>query len=572
MPENVESFKPGRLNFRLKILLALLGVILLMAVFLLIVLQRETSVQIEAAIGKTMKTSQNNFVELEQSWKVELAALCKRYAGSTRILGAFDAAAEEGNPAVLAEAAAYETKLAAISGYLLLFSDLEGRVICALLDGRRMAEAKVSPWPAPGISEEEVTFGYTQYAGQLYAAHAESLYLFSRKIGYILIGFPLRETVVQDLGVRVEGQLCFVVGARAMVATPGIAGVLLDQMVAAAGSQSFKTLAHSGQTWALFSEFLNQQKPGEGSMVYAIPLARTLAPFERIRATLYMAAIAAMVAAVILGFFLSKGLSAPIHELVRGTKEVAHGNFDFRTHIASRDEIGVLGHAFNTMVHGLSQKEKYRNVLDKALSPEVAEEMLKGNLFLGGENRLVTTLFADIRGFSAMIEGMDPREVIALLNDYLEGASAAVEAEGGVVDKYVGDAIMAVFGAPVFHADDARRSVRAALCMQETILHLNESRRASGKPRIVIGIGISTGVAVAGNMGSTTRLNYTVLGEPVNLAARLCSRARAGEILISASTLDAAGPELDTQALEPVSLKGMSNPVPIWLVKGLRAL
>jgi adenylate cyclase len=107
--------------------------------------------------------------------------------------------------------------------------------------------------------------------------------------------------------------------------------------------------------------------------------------------------------------------------------------------------------------------------------------------------------------------------------------------------------------------------------MQEAILGLSRSRRVAGKPEITMGIGINTGLAVAGNMGSRTRLNYTVLGESVNLAARICSIAGAGQILISAATLEAVGPVLDTQALEPVTLRGWSNPVGIWLVKGFKA-
>jgi len=221
-------------------------------------------------------------------------------------------------------------------------------------------------------------------------------------------------------------------------------------------------------------------------------------------------------------------------------------------------------------VRGLFLKEKYRSVLDKAVSPEIAAEMLKGDLFPGGENRMVTVLFADIRGFTTITKGMDPRDVITMLNDYLEGASAAIETEGGVVDKYAGDQIMAIFGAPVSHSDDAPRAVRAALRMQETIRSLSESRRAAGKPEITMGIGINTGLAVAGNMGSRTRLNYTVLGESVNLAARLCSMAAAGQILISAATLEAVGPVLDAQALDPVTFRGWSDPVGVWLVKGLR--
>ena len=129
---------------------------------------------------------------------------------------------------------------------------------------------------------------------------------------------------------------------------------------------------------------------------------------------------------------------------------------------------------------------------------------------------------------------------------------------------------MAIFGAPVLHSDDATRAVRTALRMQETMGKLNESRLAAGKPEIAIGIGINTGPVVAGNVGSKTRLNYTVLGEAVNLADRLCSAAKAGEILISVSTLHAVGPLLDAEALQPVSLKGLSHPVPIWLARELK--
>jgi class 3 adenylate cyclase/HAMP domain-containing protein len=568
---SVDAAKPGWLTFGQKILLALLGVIFLMAGILLIVIQRETSIQIATAIDDAVSKSRNNFQELEKTWKSELNSLCKRYTNSPRILGAFDAALEDSDPSVLAEAANYETKLAATSGYLILFFNPEGRVMCALVDGRLEDGAKGNPGQIQSVPQEDESFGYTIYDGQLYAAHTDSLSFFSRKLGYILIGLPLREEVVQHLGERVNGQVCFVVGSRAIVTTSGIAqSSLLHQMEALSGHEESRSLTFSGQTWALFSEYLNPQKTGEGSMVYAIPLGKILAPFQRIRTILLWAALSTMVAAVILGFFLSKGLSAPILALVDGTEKVAQGNYDFQVNITSRDELGTLGKAFNNMVHDLFLKEKYRDVLNKVVSPEIAEEMLKGNLYLGGEDRVVTTLFADIRGFTSMTEGMDPREAIAMLNEVLEGTSAAVEAEGGVVDKYAGDQIMAIFGAPLHHSDDAMRAVRTALRMQETIRKLNESRLASGKPEIAIGIGINTGLVVAGNVGTKTRLNYTVLGETVNLADRLCSTAKAGEILLSVSTLHAVGPLLDAQALNPVSLKGLSVPVPIWLVKGLK--
>ena len=572
MQENAEELKPGRLTFRLRMLVALTGVIVPMVGVLLFVLQRETSSQIDAAIRDAVENSRNNFQELEQAWKTELTSISRRYARSTRILGAFDAAVEDDDPAVLGGAADYETRLAGFSRYLFLFLSLEGRVLCTLLDGHVQVEKHDGAMPVQSIPRSEESFGYSLWNGQLYAAHTTSLNLFSRKIGYMLVGFPLRDNVVQHLGKRVDGQVCFVVGSSAVVATPGVARfALLGPMEATAGLRGSRVLTLSGQTWALFSEPLNPQAPGEGSMVCAIALDDTLAPFRRIRTVLILTALVTMAAAVIMGFFLSKGLSAPILELVRGTARVARGDYDFRIDITARDEMGILGNAFNSMVRGLFLKEKYRDVLNKAVSPEIAAEMLKGDLFLGGENRMVTVLFADIRGFTAITGGMDPREVITILNDYLEGISAAIEAEGGVVDKYAGDEIMAIFGAPVSHPDDAPRAVRAALRMQEAIRVLSESRRTVGKPEVSMGIGINTGLAVAGNMGSRTRLNYTVLGESVNLAARLCSAAAAGQIVISAATLEAVGPILDAQALKPATLKGWSDPVGMWLVKGLRA-
>src|SRR5205814_870235 len=128
------------------------------------------------------------------------------------------------------------------------------------------------------------------------------------------------------------------------------------------------------------------------------------------------------------------------------------------------------------------------------------------------ETRRVVSLFADVRGFTAMTEGMEPQRVIALLNEFMEAASDAIDAEGGVVDKYVGDEIMAVFGAPVSRGGDADRAVRAALRIRAAVTELNAGRAARGEAPVSVGVGINAGPAVAGNMGSPGRLNYTVLG------------------------------------------------------------
>ena len=260
MQEDAEALKPSPLTFRLRILLALMGIIVPMVGILLFVLERETSVQIEAEIHDAVGNSRSNLHELEQTWKAELAAISGRYAGSTRIfLGAFDAAVEDGQPAVLAEAADYETKLAGSSGRLFLFFDLEGRLLCALTDGHVRVREEGSPGPLLSIPRHEESFGYSLWDGQLVRGpNTSALNLFSRKIGYLLVGFPLREDIVQHLGKRVDGQVCFVVGSSAVVATLGVAhSALLRPMEAAAGMKASRVLTLSGRTWALFSELLN---------------------------------------------------------------------------------------------------------------------------------------------------------------------------------------------------------------------------------------------------------------------------------------------------------------------------
>ncbi len=176
---------------------------------------------------------------------------------------------------------------------------------------------------------------------------------------------------------------------------------------------------------------------------------------------------------------------------------------------------------------------------------------------LGGELREATVLFCDIRGFTTLTEGMDPAEVIELLNEHMTALTAVVHARHGVVDKFVGDALIALFGVPRSAGDDARNAVVAARQMIAERRRLN----AEGHRRIEIGIGIASGTVVAGCMGSADRLNYTVLGERVNLASRLSGRAAGMEVLIDDQTRRRLAHGVVVEALPPLQLKGFSAPV-----------
>ena len=232
--------------------------------------------------------------------------------------------------------------------------------------------------------------------------------------------------------------------------------------------------------------------------------------------------------------------------------------------------MGILEDSFNKMTSGLALKKHYRSLLDKVVSKDIAEEMLKGNIILGGEMRNITTLFADVRGFTAFSGAAGPQKTVSVLNQYFDGISAAIEEEGGVIDKYIGDEVMAIFGAPLELADSPLSAVRAALKIIKYSEILNEEMGRRGEDPIKLGIGLNSGGAVAGNMGSKNRLNYTVIGESVNIASRLCNIAGPGEIIISGNTYEKVSDKVSVISTDTVSLKGISVPVIIYKIGSLR--
>ena len=270
--------------------------------------------------------------------------------------------------------------------------------------------------------------------------------------------------------------------------------------------------------------------------------------------------------ALLLSLALAHGLSVPIRELQRGTAEVRAGNFEVQVPVRGRDELGDLAAAFNEMTVGLALKERYRTVLNSVADEQVARQLVEGGLLLGGEERPVTVLFCDIRGFTAHSENLSAAEIIEFLNEHMTALTRVVKGNRGVVDKFVGDLIMALFGAPVSRGQDALDGARCALGILRERARLNETSRH----RLEVGIGLATGRVVAGCMGSLDRLNYTVIGERVNLASRLCSLARPGQVVMDDATCLALGALAECRPLTPVKLKGFSGDVQAYELLGLQ--
>ena len=217
----------------------------------------------------------------------------------------------------------------------------------------------------------------------------------------------------------------------------------------------------------------------------------------------------------------------------------------------------------------LQREAMVRSNFERYFAPNVAAEIVQQNeaVKLGGERRPLTILFSDIRGFTTLSESMPPEEIARLLTDYFSEMVEIVFEHGGTLDKFIGDAIMALWGAPIAHEDDPDRALGAAIAMQRAVAQLNAKWAETGRPPIGIGIGINFGEAFAGNIGSHRRLEYTVIGDVVNTAARLCKDAEAGEILVGAAFRAAVRrQELFEPAVE-MSLRGKSAAVEVWRVR-----
>jgi adenylate cyclase len=225
----------------------------------------------------------------------------------------------------------------------------------------------------------------------------------------------------------------------------------------------------------------------------------------------------------------------------------------------------------NAMAHEkIAQHSLQRSALERFLSPEVVEMVVANpDIRLGGVNQQVTVMFADIRGFTTMSETMEPGRVVEILNEYFTRVTDVIFDNGGTLDKYIGDAVMAVFGAPISKGNDAAAAVNSAMQIQRLLIELNRDAAAREWPELRVGIGINTGNAIAGNIGSPRRLDYTVVGDAVNTAQRLMTNAAGGQILISESTarkLDKSGKTIDLERLPELKVKGRSEAVPVFRV------
>jgi adenylate cyclase len=311
------------------------------------------------------------------------------------------------------------------------------------------------------------------------------------------------------------------------------------------------------------------QRPGE---VVVVTASRDVTELRAQLARELWRTLAILTAVLLLAVALSLRIAHRMVLAIRGIGRAAEGlktgQYLTADGVHTGDELEELASAFNQAVAGLRERDQIKETFGKYVTRQVVERILAGKAVLGGEMVPVTVLFSDIRGFTSISEKMEPTALLDFLNVYFSGMVDCVMRRSGVVDKFIGDAIMAVFGAPVPQPDDALRAVNAALDMRERLEVLNEGFVARGLPRIKIGIGIHSGMVVAGNMGHVDRMEYTVIGDPVNLASRLESLTKelGVDIVLSEDTYQKVKDAVDAEPLREIQVRGREQAVRVYQV------
>ena len=281
--------------------------------------------------------------------------------------------------------------------------------------------------------------------------------------------------------------------------------------------------------------------------------------------------------AILIIRFFSRSLTNPIEDLVDATNRIDRGDYDIHLRPRTKDEIGYLSDRFTNMAGGLAERNRLMSTFTKFVNKDIAEKAASGQLSLGGEDKNATVFFSDIRSFTAMSEKMTAPEVVEFLNDYFTRMVDCVNRTNGIVDKFIGDAVMAVWGAATTNGspeEDAWAAVKAALMMRIALYHFNENQIKNGRNPIKIGCGINSGPIVAGQIGSEDHMNYTVIGDTVNLASRTeaLNKPFATDILITENTYLLVKDKIIAEEMPGVHVKGKTDPIKMYAVVNAKGI
>jgi adenylate cyclase len=449
---------------------------------------------------------------------------------------------------------------------LIWMTDEAGMLLAASPANRRLNQsiAQLSPLKE-ALQTEEATSAVVQIDAGLYQLVAVPVFA-PDVIGFLLLGQAIDDTVAARLKADTGSEITFLTPTRVFASSWAAPqrGMLIAAHMARGRPQPY--LATIGG-----ERFLSLAEPVAANLAEPLHALvqgsydKALTPLHTLQWRILVIGIVALAGALLVGMSLANGIIKPVRALVDAMHRVLRGDLRHRAQLDRGDEIGFLARAFNDMVAGLQEREHIKNTFGRFVSRDVAEAVLDGRVPLGGERLDVSILFQDIRGFTALSEKLDPATLLRVLNQFFTEVVAAVEAEGGMVKQFTGDGVMALFGAPQARTDHCERAVRAAVGIVDRLESVNILLESQGVPALRIGVGVHTGEVVAGLIGPDERVEYGVVGEPVNLASRVegLTRDLAATILVSKDIAARLGPQfrLGRAALLPV--KGRAQPVEV---------
>ncbi len=397
-----------------------------------------------------------------------------------------------------------------------------------------------------------------------------------QQVAWVGIGFSITDSLAQELEQQTHTQVSLIQHQKSGAQHPRLLASTLERRQrpdfiahVQANATHIYHIPLLGSDYVTLALPLDRISPGQQNTIVSAVLQRSLdealTDFRALRWKLLSVFVFSSLFAIFAGSVIARLVTRPLLQLAHSAEKIRAGQYEMVGNLGYHDEFAELGHTFNNMVHGLIERDQVRSLLGKVVSPAVAQELLSRQIELGGEEREVSILFSDIRDFTTLAEGRTPGAILAMLNTCFGVMSDIIDSHQGVVDKYIGDAIMALFGAPISAPDDPAHALSCALDMMQALATLNQTFIQQGWPALKIGIGIHTGIVVAGNVGSNSRLNYTVLGDNVNLAARLeslCKKYQVDIIVSEATALHC--PEFAFRELDRVRVKGKRQAVRIY--------
>ncbi len=567
------------MTFRSKLLLAILAIVAATTISTLFIAQSANTASYQRLVDELFQSEIESFIEGQEQQLAATGKLARSLASSVRLFAVMEDFDPDDPDPLPYQVAGDELRMESLEFFRLIAKD--GRIIPPPADSRAKLigssidysiGSQLQKTAAAGAGQGGEQFGFVQHdSGAVLAVlslpisnpaggTAGSLVI-GQTIGYSALAKKDVLVARRQQSLLLSGLLVFdEIYSRRMPEAmwPEVRQRMSEQIKASPEAPANWVIEVGGARFRAGCRLINPRSSfAPAYLVSLYPLAELERQQQSLLWRITLTGVCGLLAAAGIGSVMAKRLSQPVRDLVAGTKKVREGDFAARVRKRSDDELGELADSFNEMTEGLALKEKYRSVLQLVTDKQVADELIHGTVQLGGETREVAVIFCDIRGFTSISQGMEPKAVIEMLNGHMSALTRIVHEHRGVVDKFVGDSIMSLFGAPKSYGGDAEAAVRCAWAMARERERLN----AEAAIPLRIGIGIACGPVLAGCMGSDNRLDYTVVGERVNLAARLCSVAGPMEVVVDETVRSQLPAGFKTEPLEPLSLKGFSGTV-----------